>query len=513
MNQNVNEHMPEDLSRAINSIVAMNVPAESVQRVIDQSVELAATKSSNPSAVPSLSTRRYQYLMWICCAFAFLTPIAFKLLKGRLDLLPGWENPIVRVFVVALVAFAFAGLAWSFGQSIIGTIEKRSASKVRWLANVATLVVFGLVLSSLMAGPRSLYAQMQEAIAKVKTIQYVTTMSDAKTEQEISRTQNYLQGSDLMRVEMGGKDDPMTMTMIMDLNQKKTLTLDQQAKTAELAPIYRVDAVLENWKKADYFLRGTDLDGRLIGESKVNGRLCSDFEVLDDGVTSTISIDQETKLPLQMKMVTDDHPEFVSVANQFVFDQPLDPKLFSMTVPEGYTATVIERKEPVDDSGLVLVPGENFGSAKFGMTTEELIEVFGQPDKISDSDDLMILEDGVPEDGKDALELLNSFAAQELSYNSRGFILLVQKEKGLISVSCFGMTMGNGVFQGQLPGGIKMGDSPAGVRKVFGEPTRKPNLSWGESKTDLNYKTANGSTLRFAFEDSKLVLVINRKKD
>ncbi len=505
MNQNVNEHMPEDLSQAINSIVAMNVPADSIQRVIDRSVELAATKSSNASAVPSPSTRRYQYLMWICGAIAFLTPIVFKLLKGRLDLLPDWENPIVRVFVVALIAFSFAGLAWSFGQSIIGTIEKRSASKVRWLANVATLVVFGLVLSSLMAGPQSLYAQMQEAIAKVKSIQYVTTMSDAKTEQEFSRTQTYLQGSDLMRVEMVGEDDSKIMTMIIDLNQKKILILDEQAKTAELAPVYQVDAMLKNSKKANSFLRGAGLDGKLIGESTINGRLCSDFEVLDDGVTSTISIDQETKLPVQMKMVVDDHPEFVSVSSQFVFDQPLDPKLFSVTVPEGYTATVVERKEPVDDSGLELVPGESFGPAKFGMTAEELIEALGQPDVISDTADLIIFED--------PMELLNSIELQELSYNSRGFTLLVHKEKGLITVSCNGMTMGDGVFQGQLLGGIKIGDSSEDVRKVFGEPTRKPNLSWGESKTDLNYKTANGSTLRFAFEDSKLVLVAIRKKN
>ena len=296
--------------------------------------------------------------------------------------------------------------------------------------------------------------------------------------------------------------------MIMDLTQKKSLSIDKQTKTAELLPLYQVGEMQQNLSEADRFLRGVDADAKLIGESKVDGRLCSDFEVQSEGMTFIVSIDKQTKLPVQMKSVAGELGDIVSVIDQFVFDKPLDPKLFSLTAPEGYQLTTVERKEAVDDSGLKLVLGEKLGPANFGMNSKEVIEALGEPDQIldsMDSDALMYLED------EDPKVFMKAFNAREFHYGSRGFKLIIQDADGLIAIHCLGGATGERVFQGEIEGGIKMGASPKDVRKRFGEPSREPRLDRGESASDLNYKLKNGSTIRFEFEDSKLVLIVNRK--
>ena len=504
--QPINE-LPAELTQAIDSIVATKAPADSVERVINRSIELAATSTSPSGAVSSPSATRYQFLMRACCLVAFLSPLIFFLFKNQLDVLPGWESPMTRVLIVAFVTSGFAALAWVFGRNIIGTTKQRSALTTRWLSNAATLVVFGLLLSSLLAIPSNLYAQMQETIAKMNTIQYVMTLSNSKTEQVSTKTKMYMQGSNLMRAEIGF-DGVVAVVAITDLTQKKSLSLFKQEKKAELLPIYQAEKMKQGMNETDRFLRGVDANAKLKGDSKVDGHLCSNFEVQSEGVTSIVSIDKQTKLPVQIKSVAGVPGDSGFVINQFVFDEPLDPKLFSLKAPEGYKSTIVERKEAVDDSGLKLVLGEKFGSANFGMSSEEVIKVLGEPDQILDSmesDALLYLLD---EDPKVFTKALDS---REFNYRSRGFKLIMQDVDGLIAVYCLGGATGESVFQGEIEGGIKMGASPEDVRKQFGEPYRKPRLDWGESASDLNYKLANGSTVHFEFEDSKLVLVVNRK--
>ena len=232
-------------------------------------------------------------------------------------------------------------------------------------------------------------------------------------------------------------------------------------------------------------------------------------------MTTVVSIDKETSLPIQMKMTFDALP-YTTIADQFVFDQPLDPELFALTAPEGYKMTAVEYRDPVDDSDLEFSPGESFGPATFGMTVEQVIEVLGQPDQNSGLIDTLFMDitnDPDPADVEDPLKLLQDWVrkACTLNYASRGFALVIDEDRGLISVQCFGTNTGERMFSGQISGGIRMGDSSEAVQRVMGKPTREPNLELGEEASDLNYTLPNGSTLQFTFENSKLVSVTNRK--
>ena len=171
-------------------------------------------------------------------------------------------------------------------------------------------------------------------------------------------------------------------------------------------------------------------------------------------------------------------------------------------MPEGYTTTIIDSKEAVDDSALELIPGEKFGPARFGMTVEQVIKAIGEPDLASG-----FVQTTFADDGGAA-----KYQVCKLNYASRGFELSVEQDHGLIGVICFGFP-GVREFQGQFPGGIKMGDTPEDVRSVFGEVARQPNLNWGESSSDLIYQSVNNSTIRFVFNKSQLTMTVVLKKE
>lgn len=511
--QNLDDQFSDELSQAIRSTASMEVPSDAVQRVISQSVDLAHARQ--PVAPPQRNGKFYlkRYLIPLCMLVAFLVPIAVGLFKEHLGFIPGWEQPSVRGAFAGAASITLGFLAWSFGQHYIGAAprRKRSATTIGWLARVSTAILACWALAGFFTPSANLYAQMHATLKNVRTIQYVMTMSDSKTGKVQSTYKNYIVEPNLTRADVV-HDGLFSSTLIMDLDQKKCLTLDNEEKTAEFLPLYQINEMQENWNKAHDFLRTVNPRAKSIGDSTVDGQPCEDFRLMDLDCETVVSISKETKLPLQMKMHMPTAPQFESVVNQFIFDEPLDPKLFSLKAPEGYKVTKIERRDPVDDSNLELLPGKSFGPATFGMTVEQAIEVLGQPDQTSAFADTIVMAFDVNDD-TDPADALKTFKACTLNYASRGFQLSIGKEKGLFGVHCFGMFTGERIFEGQISGQIKMGDSPEMVRKVLGEPTRKPNFGQGESASDLLYKLPNGSTLRFAFEDSKLALVINHKLD
>ena len=72
----------------------------------------------------------------------------------------------------------------------------------------------------------------------------------------------------------------------------------------------------------------------------------------------------------------------------FIFDQPLDPSLFSLDPPKGYTVTTKgkpatwQQNPPAEKNLLApeVIPGVGLGPVKFGMSKEEVIKLLGKPD-------------------------------------------------------------------------------------------------------------------------------------
>lgn len=83
-----------------------------------------------------------------------------------------------------------------------------------------------------------------------------------------------------------------------------------------------------------------ELPGKVLRGQEVVG-----FEQIDEGnerkatIVRTYWIDKVTKLPVQLEAIATMDGKVVggSTISDFVFDQPIDPELFSMTPPEGYT--------------------------------------------------------------------------------------------------------------------------------------------------------------------------------
>lgn len=79
-----------------------------------------------------------------------------------------------------------------------------------------------------------------------------------------------------------------------------------------------------------------------LPEKSINGKAAAGFVYrrTQEKITTEVHywIDQASRLPVRMEsyLVENDQPTLQSIAADFVFNEPLDPGLFSLTPPEGY---------------------------------------------------------------------------------------------------------------------------------------------------------------------------------
>jgi hypothetical protein len=163
-------------------------------------------------------------------------------------------------------------------------------------------------------------------------------------------------------------------------------------------------------------------------------------------------VDPETKLPIRMEpFAQDGKPRPEGVMHDFVFDQPLDPALFSFDPPEGYAVTTqgIANLQPPPDKPELLSPevkpGEGLGPVKFGMSKEEIVKILGKPD----------IEEPT-----------------SLGYPSRGYAFGVSPKRGLILVQFFSQIacgFKTRDFAGKTKEGIGIGSSLKDLEIAFGK--------------------------------------------
>jgi hypothetical protein len=76
---------------------------------------------------------------------------------------------------------------------------------------------------------------------------------------------------------------------------------------------------------------GEPLEDRQVGDVKAKG-----FKVVSDGQTISLWVHPKTALPLLVEMAVPSMEGAKVVLSEITFDAPLDQKLFSLDVPEGY---------------------------------------------------------------------------------------------------------------------------------------------------------------------------------
>lgn len=127
------------------------------------------------------------------------------------------------------------------------------------------------------------------------------------------------------------------------------------------------------------------------------------------------------------------------------------------------------------NSDLLVTPLVGIGPVRFGMTKQEVIEKFGEPE-------------------------YTEYGGLGMAYLSKGFSVVLQPKIGLWQISCFTKTtmlpnLRSKVndFKGKTKEGIGVGDTEAQIIEVYGIP---------------DTKTANGHQTQLTYEKLKLIFLL-----
>jgi hypothetical protein len=202
----------------------------------------------------------------------------------------------------------------------------------------AVMFAWWLVLSG---GSRVAFADVLENIQNAESVTCVNTQ---KLPLGLEMKFTWYVEKDRLRME-----NPQIVTMIGDLQLRKTLQLNHGAKSAILrgipvgksaGPFANPLDGLKNAKAEDAkFVREEQLDGAKVLVYRLDKLYLMDMK--GEG-TTTVWVDAKTELPVKITAESSsvdakgrEIKSFLSF-DDFRWNEPLDPKLFSLEVPEGY---------------------------------------------------------------------------------------------------------------------------------------------------------------------------------
>lgn len=126
---------------------------------------------------------------------------------------------------------------------------------------------------------------------------------------------------------------------ITDFTQGKRLRLNPSEQTAIMESV----PTLENpYYRIDYLRKRMTHEAEPVGEREIDGRWAVGFRHTDNVVEEVIWADKQTGMPVRVEMTarldetTNTPIQTTFVMSDFVFNEPVDPSLFSFEVPEGY---------------------------------------------------------------------------------------------------------------------------------------------------------------------------------
>ena len=226
----------------------------------------------------------------------------------------------------------------------------------------AAAVLLALGVSFLRPTPLA-FGQVVENIKKAKSVSFVTKMPTVfhGTQRGVLQQKWYIQGEHY-RMEIPsaqeGADIPpdvpsVMLAIIADSKQKKSLQLDFVRKTAQTIEL--------NDKRWQQIARANPIeelrklkndDAERIGEEEIDGRKTQVYRLkkadfmelrLGEGDTAKLWVDPKTGLPVRIR-VDGQTPasrgpsdKTFMIFEQFAWDEALDPNLFKLEVPEGFT--------------------------------------------------------------------------------------------------------------------------------------------------------------------------------
>jgi outer membrane lipoprotein-sorting protein len=245
--------------------------------------------------------------------------------------------------------------------------RRRKMLRIARYSGAAAAVVFLAVLAGwlfLMDRTASLaFADVVENVKKAKSVTFVTKMPSIVQGKErgILQQKFYIQ-ADAYRMELPSAQEgvpvppdapPILMAVIADVKQKKALQLDFTRKTAKY--LKADDKTSEEMAKAfanpiEQLRQLKGDDAERLGEEELNGRKTEVYRLkktdifmgmrLTGGETAKLWVDPKSNLPVRIAVEpsadsSDKTPLFVF--EQFSFNESLDPDLFKLDVPKGFS--------------------------------------------------------------------------------------------------------------------------------------------------------------------------------
>jgi outer membrane lipoprotein-sorting protein len=157
------------------------------------------------------------------------------------------------------------------------------------------------------------------------------------------QTRQMLVMENLVRQELPGG-----VHKVMDLKSGRSVTIIPRQKKVLVTKLPGLAQVAKNQVSDDFFgelqrrveeLRASGpKDVEWLGEKDFDGRPARGFHKRVEGIDITVWAAAETCLPVQTEMrYGGGVQQYLVTMSNFEFDVPLDPELFSMAVPDGYT--------------------------------------------------------------------------------------------------------------------------------------------------------------------------------
>lgn len=216
----------------------------------------------------------------------------------------------------------------------------------RWTQVVITTIVVAalLLVATTMMLDRSTGRAFAQVIEKVKAASSVrfTTAMRLGLQPEVTGLM-YLEGNRLRHEQFDGQ-----LVNVVDLDRKQVLILNTKSKESQLLEM-NADAARAIANPIDQLVRVNSKDAQPIGEETLDGRRTLAFRIRKIDLMGMkgrgdmlVWVDAETKLPSKIEIHDPDPKSEIEVRfEKFVWNQPLEASLFSLSVPKGFTSGTI----------------------------------------------------------------------------------------------------------------------------------------------------------------------------
>ena len=263
-------------------------------------------------------------------------------------------GPSERTIADALSALRGAKAPKYFSRRVMDMIKahKMAASLALMLSGFA--VYFAIFLFGSFASVS--FAQVAEKVQAIKSMTCTVTVERAGNEAPVTFQEMFMSPG-LSRIDMGTgtsiiTDSTKSLSLILNASDKSATLIDVQMKSIKVGQPMGSPTDMIAFFKGLAANKPDAIEDKQIGDIKAKG-----FRVKTHGVNQLVYVDPKTGLPIEIQTELDQVLGVKRVtANHFNFEANLDPALFSLETPVGYTKKASPKMEMSGDLADNLVP-------------------------------------------------------------------------------------------------------------------------------------------------------------